>query len=287
MNNETVYLPKSFGVLAEDRQGKPLFSEILSKGSSSLSYSKLYHTVENYQTRMEFEICSSDGKDIKKLGTVEIKDLPPAPKGVVTVYLRLSYDPCGILTVTAIDARTNKNLLENRQKHFTVEPIPEHADFKLPTAATDASLSDFFLILPVGGQLRPGALRFVKAACRNLILNFIDLKLHRLGIITFAHQATMLHDLSHNTQSLLNALDTLQPARDNFMAPAFNIASNRFFSYPDDGRNRTIISVNVGLPADLDILRPAVSVLKLRGVNIIAIGANVNNSFLGLPCQQS
>ena len=282
MNNETVYLPKSFGVMAEDRQGKPLFSEILSKGSSSLSRSKLYHTVENYQTRMEFEIYESDGNNFKKLGTVEIKDLPAAPKGVVTVFLRLSYDPYGILTVTATDARTNKNLLENHQTHFSVERIPEYEDFKLPTAADDAGRSDCFLILAAGGQINwGGALRDVKSACRKLIQNFIDLNQHRLGIITFAHEATMLHDLSNNAQSLLEAVDRLEAGRDNFMAAAFNLASKRFDAYPDDGRKRTIITVNAGVPADKDKLRETVNDLKQRGVKIIAIGTNVNNNFLG------
>ena len=282
MNNETVYLPKSFGVMAEDRQGKPLFSEILSKGSSSLSRSKLYHTVENYQTRMEFEICESDGKDTKKLGVVEIKELPADTKGMVTVYLRLSYSPDGILTVTATDARTNKNLLENQETHFSVERIPEHEGFKLPTAADDASRSDCFLGLAAGGQINWGsALRDVKSACRKLIQNFIDLKQHRLGIITCAHEANILHDLSHDAQSLLKAVDRLEAGRDNNMAAAFNIASKRFDTYANDGRKRTIITVNAGVPADWDKLRETVNDLKQRGVKIIAIGANVNNSFLG------
>ena len=60
MNDETIYLPKSFGVKVEDRNERPKLSEILKKGSSRLSCSKLYHTTENFQTRMELEICEED-----------------------------------------------------------------------------------------------------------------------------------------------------------------------------------------------------------------------------------
>ena len=280
MNDETIYLPKSFGVMAEDKNGRPVLSEILKKGSNVLSCSKLYHTTEDYQTRMELEIYEAeDRKSVKKLSTVEIEGLPAAKKGEVTIYIRFSYDPDGILTVTAKDARSRKILQES---HITIEAFVAPEDLNLPTLDDDAGDSDWLLLLAAGGQLNwGGKLREVKAACRSLIQNFIDLKQHRLGIITFAQEASILHDLSHDAQSLLTAVERLEAGRDNNMAKALKLACKRFDAYADDGRKRSIVTVNVGIPDDLNKVREFVVELKQRGVRIISIGTNVNDNFLG------
>ncbi|XXG54708.1 hypothetical protein AAC387_Pa03g2520 [Persea americana] len=100
--------PLSLGVrLTEERMGVviPRNTPIPTKKES------IHTSVQDYQTAILFDVYQGERPIAKKnhlLGTFELSDIPPAPKGSIAVEVIFEIDVDGILTVSAEEATTGQ-----------------------------------------------------------------------------------------------------------------------------------------------------------------------------------
>lgn len=82
------------------------FSPIIERNDTlPCSRTREYVTVEDYQTRMSFPIYQGDNMIAREnllLGTMEVADLPPAPRGQVMARVTFMYDINGILDIRIV-----------------------------------------------------------------------------------------------------------------------------------------------------------------------------------------
>ena len=82
------------------------FSPIIERNDTlPCSRTREYVTVEDYQTRMTFPIYQGDNMIAREnllLGTMEVADLPPAPRGQVMARVTFMYDINGILDIRIV-----------------------------------------------------------------------------------------------------------------------------------------------------------------------------------------
>ena len=75
------------------------------------SKSQVFSTAADNQTSVEIHVLQGEREfaaDNKSLGTFQLSDIPPAPRGVPQVEVTFDIDASGILTVKAKDKATNK-----------------------------------------------------------------------------------------------------------------------------------------------------------------------------------
>ncbi len=75
------------------------------------SKSQVFSTAADNQTSVEVHVLQGErefAKDNKSLGTFQLSDIPPAPRGIPQVEVTFDIDANGILTVKAKDKATNK-----------------------------------------------------------------------------------------------------------------------------------------------------------------------------------
>ena len=76
------------------------------------SKSQIFSTAADNQTQVDIHILQGErkfAKDNKTLGRFELCDIPPAPRGVPQIEVTFDIDANGIVSVKALDKKTNKS----------------------------------------------------------------------------------------------------------------------------------------------------------------------------------
>jgi molecular chaperone DnaK len=73
--------------------------------------SRLFATTADDQTTVVIRVCQGEGRKVAEnvvLGEMTLEDLPPGPRGSVSVKVTFEIDTDGIFSATAIDTKTSR-----------------------------------------------------------------------------------------------------------------------------------------------------------------------------------
>lgn len=274
-DDETIedILSHALGVEALDGMtGNLGFSTILDAGAAlPATASRDYTTSVDNQTdilaNIYEEVAEDAHDDLTKqhyLGFVSLDDIPPQKAGKPNIRVTFQYDVNHILTAEAEDLDTHKKKTITIDKQADEAPNPQEMEQPI----------DFVLLLDVSWSMNNGN-RFSEAmdACRALVDEMIDFKLHRMAFITFSNFAYVIASMTHSQVALRRALDDLgRPDGGTDMARAFREAK-QVFDESSVGRERICIMVTDGDPNNEVPTYSMAETLRKSGIRIVAIGA--------------
>jgi len=88
-------------------------TKVIEKGTTiPAKKSQIFSTAEDNQPAVSIHVLQGErefSKDNKSLGMFELRDIPPAPRGVPQIEVTFDIDANGILTVSAVDKGTGKS----------------------------------------------------------------------------------------------------------------------------------------------------------------------------------
>ncbi|MCB4750654.1 MAG: molecular chaperone DnaK [Sulfurovum sp.] len=88
-------------------------TKVIEKGTTiPAKKSQVFSTAEDNQPAVSIHVLQGErefAKDNKSLGMFELRDIPPAPRGVPQIEVTFDIDANGILTVSAVDKGTGKS----------------------------------------------------------------------------------------------------------------------------------------------------------------------------------
>ena len=261
-------LSHSLGVeVFSPEKKKMILSKILRKGEVyPCEYSKVYTTAQNNQTIVPIYIyeAGSDAEDVEDIeaheyyGDVSLQNIPPAPAGVPKIKVSFSYDKSGTVVVAAQDENSGvRNLIEIKKGDKPIRP-------KL-----QASI-DFMLLLDISGSMYGSPLHEATRACEILFNDMIDFDIHRMGFITFESYTRRLVPLTHDKNSLKNALYNLSAGGGTNLADALRCADE---DLAESSNKKVVIIVTDGQPFDENFTLDYAARMKSKSIRIVTIGA--------------
>ena len=112
-------------------------------------------------------------------------------------------------------------------------------------------------------------------AAADTFLSLMDLSVHRVGLVSFAEDATLDHPLSQDRESLRSALFAIQiiAGGTNF-TPALRTAQDELTAHPRPDAQPVIILLSDGMDRDVDSVLREASRVKAAGTRIFTIDLN-------------
>lgn len=268
-------LAHSLGIEVLDNQGKLIFDRILAKDTPyPCEVIKNYVTTFDNQTQIEVNVYEAGKEDETDLkfhrfrGALNLKNLPPAPKGKTEVSVKFEYTEDQRLRVTVTDKQDERNYKETLLDKTA----------KTEIRSSGASPIDIVLMLDSSGSMydQMGA---AKAACVKLINEMIDLSVHRMALMSFDSFPNMLCHLTNDAKALTKELTRINPTGSTEMISALRMASDEL---ENSTRQKIALFVTDGYPdRKLSTVSYAGQLID-KGLKIIAIGVgnNFNKEFL-------
>ena len=90
-------------------------ASVMVKRNTTIPYAhtEIFSTADDFQTSVCINICQGErlmAKDNKKIGSVVLSDIQPAPKGVPQIEVTFEINEDGIVNVSAMDKKTQKSV---------------------------------------------------------------------------------------------------------------------------------------------------------------------------------
>lgn len=250
--------------------GEREFSRILAEGSSyPCKVKKEYKTAHDNQETVVikvFEKTDSKASDFidrnetafDLYGSFELTGILPAPAGQTPIEVTFDYDQSRTLSVTA----------EDTKNHIT-QTVELHKGEIINDTKSSVAATDFFILLDVSGSMSGDKIVEAKNACIKLIQETLDLKTHRLGIITFGSRENLLCRLTKDKGELMYAIDRVRIAGSTSMDSAINRATDELVHSTN---KKAIIIVTDGDPDSKGATTKAANRAKAEGIAIATIG---------------
>lgn len=263
----------AMGIEVLGKDGENEFSEILSKGSNYpcvklSSYKTVYDNQEKVIIKVYEKINDTANDLIDKndnaydfYGSFELCGIKPAPAGETPIEVTFNYDQSRTLNVTAKDTKNN---IEQTVELHKGEVI--HDENEKTTKATD-----FYLLLDVSGSMRGKRIEEAKSACVKLIQETLDLRVHRLGIITFGFKDKLLCGLTKDKQELMLAIDRVEIDGNTNMSSAIVHAKDELIHSIND---KAIILITDGAPNSKEKSIRVAEEARKCGISIATIGVH-------------
>jgi molecular chaperone DnaK (HSP70) len=237
----------AMGIGALDGDRKHVFSQLLAEGTPyPCVRQEMYYTVYDNQDSVTIEVyekTDSDSpdyieenhKNFDLYGSFVLEGIDKAPAGQTEICVTFEYDQSRTLHVTAEDP---KNHVAKQVELHKGQIVKESRRVK-PT--------DFFVLLDVSGSMDGKRMEEAQNACRKLIMETLDLDVHRLGLITFGSQAKLLCSLTQDKRGLLKAVEEagVSLMGSTNMSEAIRMGRNELRQYYSSSRS------NSGLFAEL------------------------------------
>ena len=233
-------------------------------------FTDTFYTVHDYQEAVD--IMAYEGEDTEDvsqnryIGGFTLDNIERAPAGK-EIVVRFEFDESCILHIMAKDPKTE--IFKEVELDPTMEQRPPERNKTMPY--------DIVLLLDNSGSMY-SSLDTAKDACRRLVLEMIDMKLHRVAFITFESSVRLHNQLTHNKNDLISSINAINVGGSTDMAGALRMARNELNNLQAEP---LIIIVTDGIPdSKIDTTYQA-NLLKENGVKIVTIGAgNVDHNYL-------
>ena len=246
------------------------FSEILSRGSKyPTEITEQFHTAYNNQTVVLIPVyekinenagdsLGNNAEAFDFYGSFELGGIEPAPAGETRIDVTFNYDRSRTLCVTAKDTKSGK-------QQSVILHKGENAESEQKTVPP----TDFYLLIDESGSMAGRRMEEAKKACKHIVKDVVDLKLHRIGLISFDNHATPLCALTQNANELMRAIDQLSAGGLTNMTDAIQIA---FEQLEPSTNKKAVIIVTDGDPDSKRSALRAAEEARGAGIDIAAIG---------------
>jgi len=259
-------LAHSLGVEVMNRDGKLVFDKILSKDTEyPCSATQTYSTVYDNQKEIVVNVYEA-GKEENETdlsfhrfrGSLNLKNLPPAPARQTKVDVKFEYTEDQRLKVTVID----KQNVENSREAF----IDKETKKSNQSSVTPI---DIVLMLDCSGSMRGDDLVQAKNASTNLITKMIDLTVHRMALMSFSDNSTVLCGLTHDARNLTSELPNITAGGGTSMISALRDAEKLL---ENSTGKKIALMVTDGYPDRRSQTLQCAKKIRENGLKIIAIG---------------
>lgn len=248
-----------------------IFSEILARGTKyPTEITRPYWTAYDNQTSVCIKVYEKINEEASDslggnedafdcYGSFELGGIKPAPAGATQIDVTFNYDRSRTLCVTAKDTKSG-----NQQS--VILHKGENAESEEKTVPP----TDFYLLIDGSGSMNSyRRMEEAKKACKHIVRDVVNLKLHRIGLVSFDYSAHLLCELTHNANKLIEAIDKLGTYGNTNMTDAIRTACEQL---KQSANKKAIIIVTDGYPNSKPSALAAAEQAKRAGIDIAAIG---------------
>ena len=262
-------LPHSLGVEVMNRDGKLVFDRILPKDKQyPCAATQTYQTVFDNQTEIDVNVYEAGDENELDLkfhrfrGSLQLKNLPPAPARQTKVDVKFEFTDDQRLKVTVID----KQNVENSREEFIDKTTKKSSQ----SAATPI---DMVLMLDCSGSMRGDDLTQAKRASTELITKMIDLSVHQMALMSFSDKPKVLSGLTNDASKLTRELPQIEAYGGTAMIEALHAAEKVL---ENSTRQKIALIVTDGYPDRRQQTLSCAHKVRDNGLKIIAIGVGVD-----------
>lgn len=238
---------------------------------------KLFTTNSDYQEVVQINVYEGEDKDNldndELYGSFILEGIEKAKKGVPQIEVEFEFDESRILKVTAKDLKTNssKNVVMRKGEKIAIEQNQKPIDF--------------LLLFDSSGSMSGTPIEQANQAATKLINEMIDFSCHRLGIINFDNEASLVCNLTNDKNKLKYSLDSIKANGCTNMYRAVELAIKNL---NEDSKEKVIILLTDGAPYGEDGLNSDSNIIKIckeaqnNGIRVVCIGVGqgVNKELL-------
>lgn len=232
---------------------------------------KEFTTNSDFQEKVQINVYEGEDKENlnndELYGSFVLEGIEKAKKGVPRIEVEFEFDESRILKVTAKDLKTNaiKNVIMKKGEKVNINENQKPIDF--------------MLLIDSSGSMSGTAIIEAKEAANKLIDEMIDFNSHRLGIINFNTEATLISNLSNNKNGLKNSVNSISATGCTNMYRAIELAMKNL---NDESREKVIILLTDGAPYGEGWLNSDSNIIKIcreaqeNNIRVVCIGVGGN-----------
>lgn len=263
----------SLGTVAMSPDGSAFVNDIVIRRNLPIpaenTKSYLHSTHRGANTKLEVYLTQGESQaplDCSILGKYVFSDIEPTADEV-TIDLRMSYDPNGVVQVQATQRDTGRALT------MAVEPVPGDLSWlgrapAAPSASTGPEPVRVYLLMDVSASMTGFPLIEAQTAAREF-LDRCDFTNMEIGLISFSTNVTLQAEATDNARKVQAAIGRLEPDGSTNLTEALELARKKLWAAD---RTRYIVILTDGYPDAPESAVEQASAARGDGVEIVAIG---------------
>jgi Mg-chelatase subunit ChlD len=229
----------------------------------------LHSTHRGANTKLEVYLTQGESQaplDCSILGKYVFSGIEPTADEV-TIDLKMSYDPNGVVQVQATQRDTGRALA------MAVEPVPGDLSWlgQAPAAPSSAEGPEpvrVYLLMDVSASMTGFPLIEAQTAAREF-LDRCDFTKMEVGLISFSTNVTLQSEATDNARKVQAAIGRLEPDGSTNLTDALELARKKLWAAD---RTRYIVILTDGYPDAPESAVEQASTARSDGIEIVAIG---------------
>lgn len=263
----------SLGTVAMSPDGLAYVNDIVIRRNLPIpaenTKSYLHSTHRGANTKLEVYLTQGESQaplDCSILGKYVFSGIEPTADEV-TIDLKMSYDPNGVVQVQATQRDTGRALA------MAVEPVPGDLSWlgRAPVAPTGSAGPEpvrVYLLMDVSASMTGFPLIEAQTAAREF-LDRCDFTNMEIGLISFSTNVTLQAEATDNARKVQAAIGRLEPDGSTNLTEALELARKKLWAAD---RTRYIVILTDGYPDAPESAVEQASAARGDGVEIVAIG---------------